>query len=366
MDQADDRIRVLYLAAAPSGGPPEQEHDVDTDFDTLQEAVAAAGARARFRCLRVNGVRPQDLAQRLNVWKPHIVHFSGHGLHGKGLIFTDDLGAPVIAHAAGLRDLFRAAPSEHLSLVVLMTCYSRTLARAVAPYVKIAALGVEDRLEDADATAFNHAFYGALAAGRSVQQAYDQAIGLVRFAAVSARNRPDLELAPQANEDAVLVGRESGPPARTNAQLAHGLRLLALRQHVDAAACLQQAVREDATDARARFYLALAMLRGQTPSGIATLDRAEAIEAHLRTAAAGRPTAAPHLLWAWLKYDYFHKHGLDGASPSYEDLLRVAAGLPDDCDELQAIAGQVSSAVPDDPVLRVIRARERRCASSGV
>lgn len=362
---AAEKLRVLYLAASPSGGAPEDEHNVDTDYDAIQEAIAAAGARARFRCLRVNGVRPRDLAQRLNTWQPHVVHFSGHGLRGRGLVFSDDLGDPLIAHAAGLRDLFAAAPNEHLSLVVLMTCYGRTLARALAPLVKVAAIGVEDRLEDADATAFNHAFYGALAAGRSVQQAYDQAVGLVRFADAPARNRPDLELGPRVDQDAVLVPPMAPERDGGGERLAQGLRLLALRQPEDAAGLFQQAVREDASDARAHFYLALAMLRGKTPSAIATLDRAEAIETHARAAAGQMPGAAAHLLWAWLRYDYFHRNGLAGRPPSHEDLLRVAHDLPDDCEGLQALVRQVPPTVPDDPVLRVIRARERRCARPG-
>lgn len=354
--------RVLYLAATPTDA---EEIDLDADYDAIREAVDTAQAHERFEFRRVWGARSKDLLDALNSYRPNVVHFSGHGLRHTGVVLTDESGLAVPATAAGLTGLFRTARYDDLKLIVLMACYSLPLARALAPYTQAAAIGVEDAIDDDTSTDFNRGFYSALASGRNLQAAYEQGNAMVRMRpGTHPRNRP--ELAPRAGADVatVLVPPPPSPaPARDEA-VVRGLRLLDVRLHAEAAEQFREALRSG-TNPEPHYYLAYTMLRGRRPAHIVSLDEARAIESHLVAAvqlgtADGQIQAAhPFYLWAWLKLDYYKRHGLlNGAPPSVSELLRDAARMshvPREIDRLLALAPRGE---PDDVVVAALRARQ--------
>lgn len=341
---AAEKLRVLYLAASPSGGPADQEIDLDADYDAIHEAIDAAGGTDRFEFSRVWGVRAKDLVDQLSVWRPHVVHFSGHGARGAGLVLTDDRGGAALATAAGLTGLFKAARRDDLRLVVLMSCYGLPLARALAPHVKVA-IGVEDAIEDGMATDFNRAFYAALASGRSLREAYDQGYAMARLTpGTHARNRPELAAGPHADLDVTLIPAQpltavvAPIPAVQSAKDA-GLRCLDLRLYEEAIGHFREAVHRSSDDADAHYCLALALLRGRRPERIATLKDALDIQRLLHASTTLAPRAHAYYLWAWIRSDYHvRRRVLAHEPPTVDALLATAVASPQDVQQLRRLA----------------------------
>lgn len=354
-----DKTRLLYLVASPAGEQPEREIDVDADYDAIQDAIDAVGATDCFELRRVWGVRPEDLIDQLGHWRPNIVHFSGHGSRGRGLVFTNDLGHAVLASPAGLTGIFRVARNDDIRLAVLMTCYGLPLARALAPHVQVA-IGIEDRLADDAATVFNRAFYSALAGGRSIQEAYSQGYARVRFCdGIHARNRPELAVGPRADVALALVRKRATRTDAVPPPLGKlGREFLTLRLYGEAAARLREALRNDKPEADLFYGLALALLAGRRPSEIPTLDRIREVESLVRNAIALSSKAHYYYLWAWLKSDFYVRNGLYvDTPPTVSDLVKLAQDLPADQAELATLCQHIPSGVEDDPVVVSIRNR---------
>src|SRR5262245_42609469 len=89
--------------------------------------------RDRFD-LRVHGaVHYSDLQELLLRYRPHIVHFSGHGSQDSQIILQSDNGAhPVSADA--LSSLFTIL-KDNLRCVVLNACYSAEQAQSIAVHI---------------------------------------------------------------------------------------------------------------------------------------------------------------------------------------------------------------------------------------
>jgi hypothetical protein len=67
-------------------------------------------------------VRPDDLLQALNEHRPHIVHFSAHGLKSDEILLHDDDGRPAPVRREALVSLFRSLRDD-IRLVVLRTTF---------------------------------------------------------------------------------------------------------------------------------------------------------------------------------------------------------------------------------------------------
>jgi CHAT domain len=123
-------------------------------------------------------VRFKDIGRALFRVSPRIVHFSGHGSRDGRLYLLDESGLPSLARPEGLADLFTVAAKD-LECVVVSACYSEQLAEAVVEHVDYA-VGMRGEVADETAIMFSVGFYQGLAAGRSVQEAFDVGRAYVR------------------------------------------------------------------------------------------------------------------------------------------------------------------------------------------
>ena len=357
-DRSTDKIRVLFFCSNPEGA---EELDLDRDWDAIQHAVDI-GQRHRDLLVKPMWQPCVDaLFDELNVFKPEVLHFSGHAGRREGLFFTHPHGDPEPLSAASLVHLLRSLRDDGPDLVVLATCRSLALARAATRFVKCA-VGVEAELDDDIAARFLRGFYGGLATGRSVAAAFEQGQGRAQsLSAAPWRQRFHLEFNARVDPGEIFIGappRRDGGAARSCEALEQGVRLLDLRLYTEAAACLREALRCGCSDANAHYYLVLAGLRGRRPARLASLDEARAIEAQLAAALQKDARAHHYYLWAWLKLDYYQRHGLlADAPPSIDDLLRQAGTLPADVKELGRILSALPPGAPSDLVTRVLRER---------
>lgn len=184
---------ILFLAASPGR----------TTRLALDEECAAIERELRMTAGHHDlvfhprwAITIDEMMHHLNVMRPAVVHFSGHGgsaatvlrdarsqraeghrdvaaIGNAGIVLQDTDGEPKHVTASALtRMIGSAAPATRL--VVLNACYSQEVARSLCSVVDCA-IGMHGSLGDPAARAFAVALYRALGYRRSVENALAQA-----------------------------------------------------------------------------------------------------------------------------------------------------------------------------------------------
>lgn len=194
-----DKVRILFLAANPKNSSKLR---LDEEIREIQARIRAAEFRDTFELVSRWAVRPLDLLQAFNEVQPHVVHFSGHGSGDAELILEDDAGNTKAVSEAALVALFRTA-KDSIRLVLLNACHSEGQAQAVSQHIDCT-VGMSTGIGDAAAIVFAPTFYGALAFGRSVGQAFEQGRTALMLEGIPEENTPVLLARP--GVDALRVG----------------------------------------------------------------------------------------------------------------------------------------------------------------
>ena len=153
-------VKCLFLAANPSG---TQRLSLDREIREITAKIRASEYRDALQLVSEWAVRPDDLLQALNVHKPQIVHFSGHGTTAGEIVLVDDSGAPKPVSAAALKALFTTL-KDNVRLVILNACYAEIQARAITEVIDCA-IGMGTAISDDAAITFIASFYRALGFG---------------------------------------------------------------------------------------------------------------------------------------------------------------------------------------------------------
>lgn len=195
------KSKILFFSADPNSAPPHR-HDsrllLDEEVREIRQKVRMARYRNDYDFDTHWAARMDDLVLALNDTHPQVVHFSGHG--GKdGLVMVgSDASRTHCMDASALAGLFKLFRGR-IRLVVLNACFSLPQAEAIAAVVGCA-IGTRTEISDEAAIIFSSVFYRAIAFGKSVQEAFDQAA---------------LELGPLKERDCVqLVARRGVDPSK--------------------------------------------------------------------------------------------------------------------------------------------------------
>ena len=207
-------VKILFLASNPMGSA---RLDLHQEIKDIQTRLRVAEHRDAFDFVSEHAVSSDDLDEALLRHRPVIVHFSGHGAGGPGIVLhgpTENDERKVDADA--LADLFRILKDD-VRIVVLNACLSLAQATAIVREIDFV-VGMADSIGDEAARKFAAAFYRALAFGRSVQEAFDLGVNaLKRDRLVNDVTVPRLFVRPGASARDVLAGTRSdsprGPPA---------------------------------------------------------------------------------------------------------------------------------------------------------
>ncbi|MFL5386151.1 MAG: CHAT domain-containing protein [Longimicrobiaceae bacterium] len=163
-------IKVLLLAADNDDGTAGLR--LDREIREALEAIRMGRAASGLELETKLAVRPDDLHPALAQLHPHVVHFAGHGSR-EGIIL--DGGETVGADA--LVRLFTTF--RDVRAVVLNACNTLHVARALSAVVDYT-VAMEGTLDDGAAIDFSGAFYAALAFGRTLPLAFEEACAFVR------------------------------------------------------------------------------------------------------------------------------------------------------------------------------------------
>jgi hypothetical protein len=182
-----DRTRILFLAANPKDS---SQLRLDEEIREIQTKIRAAEFRDSFELVSRWALRPLDLLQAINEVQPHIVHFSGHGSRNAELVLENEQGNAKPVSEAALVSLFKNA-KDGVRLVLLNACHSEAQARAISHEIECT-VGMSVAIGDEAAIVFASTFYGALAFGRSVGQAFEQGRTALMLQGIPEENTPVL------------------------------------------------------------------------------------------------------------------------------------------------------------------------------
>jgi CHAT domain-containing protein len=160
-------IRVLFLAANPV---TTGRLRIDQEAREIEEKLQRSGERDKIELITRWAVRFEDLQRCLLEFKPHIVHFSGHGTNENELVVEDRAGAPRVLEQETLLELFDAL-RNNIRVVILNACYSVVQATAITGVIDCA-IGMTNKIGDQAAIAFAASFYQALAYGETIATAH--------------------------------------------------------------------------------------------------------------------------------------------------------------------------------------------------
>jgi hypothetical protein len=182
-----EKIKILFLSANPTGTPALQ---LDREEREIQEKIRAAEHRDSLELITRWAVRPGDLLQYLNQYRPHVVHFSGHGSPTEEIVLLDNQGAAKPVSKEALVSLFQAL-RDNIRVVLLNACYSQPQAEAIRSEIDCA-IGMSRAIGDNAAIVFAAAFYRAIGFGRSVREAFDQGKAALLLEGIPEQRTPTL------------------------------------------------------------------------------------------------------------------------------------------------------------------------------
>ncbi len=172
MAYRSERIRLLFFWG---NAIPEQPLDVEGEFKDIAQRLKLGYFDDAFEIKVVPQTSIEEFLGNCNSFRPRVIHFGGHGEREGHLVFTkSDDGKRVSQDIPAdlLEGIFKAIAGE-VSLVVLNACFSEKLAQRLRSSVDCV-IGTTASIGDDAAKVFAAGFYGALAAGRSIGQAFDQ------------------------------------------------------------------------------------------------------------------------------------------------------------------------------------------------
>jgi DNA-binding transcriptional ArsR family regulator len=182
-----EKIKAIFLAANPS---ITSRLWLDEEIRAITEKVRAADHRNAIEVISSWAVRPDDLLQSFNTYKPQIVHFSGHGNHAGEIILVNADKTPKPVSIQALKFLFTTL-KDNIRLVILNACYSRPQAEAIADIIDCV-IGMNDAIGDEAAILFAASFYRAICFGRSIQDAFNQGRAALLLEGITEDKIPEL------------------------------------------------------------------------------------------------------------------------------------------------------------------------------
>jgi hypothetical protein len=180
-----DRIKILFLSSNPKN---ISRIRLDEEWREVSERIRMAKLRDHFELIPVLAVRPRDVTQALLEYKPHILHFAGHGSPTEGIVLEDNNGQTKLVSADALAHLFGVI-KDNLRVVLLNACYSGLQVGGISQVIDFT-IGMQKTIGDKSAIVFASSFYEAVAFGRNVKEAFDLGVSGLMMEGIAESDVP--------------------------------------------------------------------------------------------------------------------------------------------------------------------------------
>ena len=164
---APEKLTILVLAANPDD---TDQLKLDEEVRAIDRALREGEYRDRFELRAHWAVRVEDLQGLLLRYRPHVVHFAGHGSEGGEIVLMDAGRRKYLVPLEALASLFDILGNKP-RCVVLNACYSDAQAQGIACAVDCV-VGMARAVSDEAALDFAAGFYGGIAAGSTLAEAF--------------------------------------------------------------------------------------------------------------------------------------------------------------------------------------------------
>lgn len=313
-----NKLKILFLAANPA---VTTQLKLDEEIRAITEKIRSSEHRDALELISAWAVRPDDLIQLLNIHKPHILHFSGHGSEMGEIYLMDNSGQPKPVSARAMKALLTTL-KDNIRLVLLNACYSRVQADSLKETVDFV-IGMHSSFNDSAAVIFSASFYRALGFARTIQEAFDQGVtALLLEGFLEEESTPDLLVRSGADSKTVLISERTGEGEQYARLVQQAEDMLAQNDYDGAITLLKNIPDESPLAGKANLYSGLALMF-RTPFGRMSPGERTELEKYLRTAQ--KKLVDPLLALvclAVLEIDYYHYHGR--ASGSNINLADIA------------------------------------------
>lgn len=174
-------LQILVITSRPlvdSQNRPLVMLDVDEERRRVRDALKNAGAAVHVHFLphATTGAVTEILARDWDV-----VHITGHGSSAGELLLEDEFG---VSHSMNAQDVVEMFGGHVPRVVVLSLCYSgKALPDTLlnAGVCAVIAIDADEPIPDIAATLFSGTFFGMLAGGKTVREAFERAQTRVRL-----------------------------------------------------------------------------------------------------------------------------------------------------------------------------------------
>jgi CHAT domain-containing protein len=178
---------ILLLSANPKG---TSQLRLAEEMRDIKEGLKLSENRDLFSISAAEAIRPRDIRRAILTYKPHIIHFSGHGSQEEGLVFEDETGAIKFVDAEALAGLFELFANQ-VECVVLNACHSKYQAEVIARHINYV-VGMSQAIQDKAAIEFAVGFYDGLGAGKGYDFAYKLGCNAIQMAGIKQHLIPEL------------------------------------------------------------------------------------------------------------------------------------------------------------------------------
>jgi hypothetical protein len=188
-DAPEQAMRILFLSADPHSGGGARLR-LDEELREIRDRLAQGRFRDRFDLHDRTAVRTSDLSRHLLDVRPRVVHFSGHGTRDGWLVLEDSSGRSQPVPPPGFARLFSLV-ADSVECVVLNACYSEALGSALAEHIRYV-IGMRTAIGDKAALAFSDGFYVGVAAGESIDRAFEFGLAQIMLHGIPEDRTPVL------------------------------------------------------------------------------------------------------------------------------------------------------------------------------
>ncbi len=203
-----EKIEALFFAANPM---LMTRLNLEDEIREITEKIRRSKHRDSIVLIPSMAAQPDDLLQKLNEYKPHIVHFSAHGTSAGELLLLDKTGNPKPVSANAINTLFETL-KDNIRVVILNACYSKVQALAIRNVIDCV-IGMKSTITDNAAIVFSAAFYRAIGFGCSVKKAFEQGRTALLFENISEADIPDLLVKDGVDPDNTFILQNEKKPS---------------------------------------------------------------------------------------------------------------------------------------------------------
>jgi len=171
IEAVNNTHKILFLAANPED---RTRLNLGKELREIKEQLSASTYRDKFDLESETAVKISTITKAMQVHKPQIVHFSGHGSGEQGLAVENDAGETELFPTKGVDRLFKLFKKD-VKCVVLNACFSEEQAKPISEH-GIYVVGMNEAIGDKAAIDFATGFYQSLGEGYDYEFAFQIAL----------------------------------------------------------------------------------------------------------------------------------------------------------------------------------------------